>query len=168
MHIYFPISFITTQSQAYLAKCHFKSFSVKLNDPIKLSLPINSQVEASVSICYQDCCTKATFAPGVYKWCATPSAGKCNGNCSSFFTAISIRPNKKQLSTLFSILLAVGYSFVHIAKDFNGIDISANHSPPSPNGTDTLLLQIFPKILFIQQSNYACIKISRCLLTESF
>lgn len=37
-------------------------------------------------------------------------------------TAISVKPNKKQLSTLLSTLLAAGYSFVHISGDFIGND----------------------------------------------
>lgn len=36
--------------------------------------------------------------------------------------AISVKPNKKQLSTLLSTQLAAGYSFVHISEDFTGND----------------------------------------------
>lgn len=178
-HSYIPPSsspsLITLQNWAYLAKrlarppSHFESSSVELNDPIKLSLEVNRQVKASVSVT-NTWCTEEAFAPGLYKWCATPWAGKGNGNSSRFsFISISIRLNKKLLSTLFSTSLTAGYSFVYISKDFNGINISANHLLPSFKCTDVLLLQIlfFLKALFIQQSSSACIKISSCLLRES-
>lgn len=57
--------------------------------------------------------------------------------------AISIKPNKKQLSTLLSTLLAVGYSFVHISKDFTGIDIKVpvTYSPLCRNSLTADILQ---------------------------
>lgn len=43
-------------------------------------------------------------------------------NAMVIAAAISVEPNKKQLSTLLSTQLAAGYSFVHISEDFTGND----------------------------------------------
>lgn len=45
-----------------------------------------------------------------------------NAMVTTAAAAISVKPNKEQLSTLLSTLLAAGYSFVHISEDFTGND----------------------------------------------